>query len=128
MPHRRIYREQVELSNANKGVGEAARRMRERRVGALVVVDDRSHPIGIVTGRDLAIRVLGDDSAIAPYFNKEAAEAQAKADNHGKMEDAYKKLGPALVGKQHLDQHCNKLSAGYAQGRQGEQGACYGSP
>jgi hypothetical protein len=31
------------------------------------------------------------------------------------MEDAYRKLGTASVGKQHLDQQCNKLSAGYAQ-------------
>jgi hypothetical protein len=56
-----------------------------------------------------------DHEAIAAYFDKEAAEAQAKADNHAKMEEAYKKLGAALVEKQHLDEHCDKLSAGYAQ-------------
>jgi hypothetical protein len=56
-----------------------------------------------------------DHEAIAAYFDKEAAEAQAKADNHAKMEDAYKKLGTALVEKQHLDQHCDRLSAAYAQ-------------
>jgi CBS domain-containing protein len=64
MWHRRIYREQVELANADEGVAEAARRMRERRVGALVVVDDRGHPIGIVTDRDLAMRVLGENRAV----------------------------------------------------------------
>jgi hypothetical protein len=31
-----------------------------------------------------------DHQAIAAYFDKEAAEAEAKADNHAKMEDAYK--------------------------------------
>jgi CBS domain-containing protein len=65
MRHHRIYREQVELADAREGVREAARRMRERRVGALVIVDDRGHPIGIVTDRDLAIRVLGEDRAVA---------------------------------------------------------------
>ncbi len=60
-------------------------------------------------------KTAADHEAIAAYFDKEAAEAQTKADNHAKMEDAYKNLGTALVEKQHLDQHCNKLSAGYAQ-------------
>jgi hypothetical protein len=60
-------------------------------------------------------KTAADHEAIAAYFDKEAAEAQAKADNHAKMEDAYKQLGTALVAKQHFDEHCNKLSAGYAQ-------------
>lgn len=41
------------------GVLDAARAMRERRVGCLVVVRE-GRPIGIVTDRDLALRVLGD--------------------------------------------------------------------
>ena len=64
MPHQRIYREQVELAYVYEGAREAARRMREKRVGALVVVDDRGHPIGILTDRDLAIRALAEDRAI----------------------------------------------------------------
>ena len=35
-------------------------RMRERRVGALVVVDELDRPIGMLTDRDLTVRVLGE--------------------------------------------------------------------
>lgn len=37
---------------------DAARRMRDAGVGALVVVDDDGHPLGVVTDRDLALHVL----------------------------------------------------------------------
>ena len=37
---------------------DAARRMRDTGVGALVVVDDEGHPVGVVTDRDLALHVL----------------------------------------------------------------------
>jgi CBS domain-containing protein len=33
--------------------------MNSRNVGTLVVLDEEKHPIGIVTDRDLAIRVVG---------------------------------------------------------------------
>ncbi|MCC7421052.1 MAG: CBS domain-containing protein [Planctomycetaceae bacterium] len=36
----------------------AARRMADRNVGTLVVLDERRQPVGIVTDRDLTIRVL----------------------------------------------------------------------
>ncbi len=60
MPAKRIYREEVEVATADEGVREAARRMRDRRVGALIVVDKRRRPIGILTDRDLALRVLAE--------------------------------------------------------------------
>jgi CBS domain-containing protein len=50
----------LEIATPNESVPEAARRMRERRVGALVVVDERDRPIGMLTDRDLAVRVLGE--------------------------------------------------------------------
>lgn len=44
---------------------DAARLMRDRRVGALVVVGhgDEPRPVGIVTDRDLAVEVLAQDAA-----------------------------------------------------------------
>jgi len=39
-------------------VFQAAERMHQRTVGALVVVDNTNCPIGIVTDRDLTIRVI----------------------------------------------------------------------
>jgi CBS domain-containing protein len=38
----------------------AARRMRDRNVGSLVVVDRERHPLGLITDRDLAVRVLAE--------------------------------------------------------------------
>ena len=45
-------------------VQEAARRMREHHVGALVVTEERAGvavPIGLVTDRDLVVEVLAED-------------------------------------------------------------------
>jgi CBS domain-containing protein len=56
----RVYREDVEIAKREEPVREAARRMRERRVGALVVVDDGHRPVGVLTDRDLALRVLAE--------------------------------------------------------------------
>lgn len=39
-------------------IASAARTMDEKSVGALVVVDDDGHPVGIVTDRDIVIRAV----------------------------------------------------------------------
>jgi len=52
----------VVTATAGENVVEAARRMAELHVGDLIVVDEPArglpHPIGIVTDRDLVVRVL----------------------------------------------------------------------
>lgn len=47
-------------------VREAAHRMLSRKVGALVVVNSRGKPIGIVTDRDIAVKIVahGIDPAV----------------------------------------------------------------
>ncbi len=47
---------EVSLADAEETVGQAARRMRDRRLGSLVVVDGDRRPLGIVTDRDLVVR------------------------------------------------------------------------
>jgi CBS domain-containing protein len=54
----RIAIREVHLADVHDSVIDAARRMRERGVGALVVLDAERRPIGIVTDRDLVTRVL----------------------------------------------------------------------
>jgi CBS domain-containing protein len=54
----RIAIREVHLADAHDSVIDAARRMRERGVGTLVVLDAERRPIGIVTDRDLVTRVL----------------------------------------------------------------------
>ena len=55
----RICKREVDLADANETVQEAGQRMGNRSVGTLVVVDDRKIPVGIITDRDLAVRVVG---------------------------------------------------------------------
>jgi CBS domain-containing protein len=38
----------------------AARLMREKDVGSVVVVDEKGRPVGLLTDRDLAVKVLGE--------------------------------------------------------------------
>lgn len=55
----RICTREVDLVDADESVQTAAERMNSRNVGTLVVLDEESHPVGIITDRDLAIRVVG---------------------------------------------------------------------
>ena len=61
----RICVRDVDTATANETVQAVAERMLSRAVGALVVLNDEREPIGIVTDRDLTIRVLaaGKDGA-----------------------------------------------------------------
>jgi CBS domain-containing protein len=54
----RICLREIDLAETGESVLEAARRMRERRVGTLVVVDNVGKPLGLLTDRDLALRVV----------------------------------------------------------------------
>lgn len=48
----------VDTIKVQETVQDAARRMNDRNVGALVVVDESHHPIGILTDRDISIRAV----------------------------------------------------------------------
>jgi CBS domain-containing protein len=50
---------EVDLVDATETASEAARRMKARGVGTLVVIDEGERPVGLITDRDLALRVLG---------------------------------------------------------------------
>jgi CBS domain-containing protein len=55
---------QVVISRPDERVAEAARRIRDFHVGTLIVVDEqdgRRVPVGILTDRDLVVRVLTAD-------------------------------------------------------------------
>jgi CBS domain-containing protein len=56
----RICGNEVYLARGDESAQVAGKRMQEHNVGMLVVVvDDDRQPVGIVTDRDLAIRVVG---------------------------------------------------------------------
>ncbi|MEX0704553.1 MAG: CBS domain-containing protein [Planctomycetales bacterium] len=54
----RICIRNVDLASADESVQVAAGRMHNRKVGTLVVLDAEQRPVGIVTDRDLTVRVL----------------------------------------------------------------------
>jgi len=58
---------QVVFARRQEGIAEAARRMRDFHVGTLVVIDDqdgRRLPVGVLTDRDLVVRVLSQDGPV----------------------------------------------------------------
>jgi CBS domain-containing protein len=60
MSVKQICQRNVDLAELGESVQAVAERMRQRMVGCLVVVDGSRKPIGIVTDRDLALRVVAD--------------------------------------------------------------------
>jgi CBS domain-containing protein len=61
----RFCRRTVVTARPEQSVAEVARLMRDEHVGAVVIVTVASEPIGIVTDRDLVIRVLAEEEALA---------------------------------------------------------------
>lgn len=64
----RICMRDVDTAGPKETAVDVARRMRERQVGTVVVVDDAAQPMGLVTDRDLAVRVVaaGREGARTP--------------------------------------------------------------
>ena len=56
----RLCVREVDVATPDETAQVAAQRMHSRNVGTLVIVDDANHPIGLVTDRDLTIRVLAE--------------------------------------------------------------------
>jgi len=54
----KICSREVHLAEFRESVQTAAERMLERNVGTLVVLDGERRPVGMLTDRDLALRVL----------------------------------------------------------------------
>jgi CBS domain-containing protein len=57
----RICRREVHVAGLGESVRAVAQRMRELNVGTVVVKDERGRPAGILTDRDLAVRVIAED-------------------------------------------------------------------
>jgi len=64
MSIQRICHYDVDVAEPGESVHTIAERMRQRTVGCLVIVNEFREPIGIVTDRDLVIRVLACHSAL----------------------------------------------------------------
>lgn len=60
MSIKRICQRDVDVAEPGESVHTIAERMRQRTVGCLVIVNEFREPIGVVTDRDLVIRVLAE--------------------------------------------------------------------
>jgi CBS domain-containing protein len=71
MPVGRICIRDVDTAEPQESVLDVARRMRDRGVGTLVVVDNQSRPMGLVTDRDIVTRLVADnrDAARTPVVD-----------------------------------------------------------
>jgi len=54
----RICQREVDFAQVDETAWQAAERMHQRSVGTLVVLNESKQPIGILTDRDLVVRVL----------------------------------------------------------------------
>lgn len=57
---RELMTETVITAGRDESAAEVARIMRDRGVGSVIVTDRRGEPVGIITDRDLALRVLAE--------------------------------------------------------------------
>jgi CBS domain-containing protein len=53
-----VCQRQVDLVDLDESAWTAAERMHQRAVGSLIVLNRERHPIGIVTDRDLVVKVI----------------------------------------------------------------------
>jgi CBS domain-containing protein len=68
---RNIMRKKLETIEQSASVQDAARKMRDRDVSSLVVVDGDGIPRGLVTERDLVTKVCINDTYTSTITNKE---------------------------------------------------------
>jgi signal-transduction protein with cAMP-binding, CBS, and nucleotidyltransferase domain len=66
-----IMRKKLETVNELASVQEAAKKMKDRNVSSLVVVDGEGKPQGLVTERDLVTKVCINDVNTSTVINKE---------------------------------------------------------
>lgn len=59
----------IETISASTSVQEAAKKMKDKDISSLVVVDDRNKPLGLITERDIVRKVCIYDNAISSVNN-----------------------------------------------------------
>ena len=64
-------RKQLESIQEMASVQEAAKKMKEKNVSSLVVVDANNRPQGLITERDLVRKVCINDKRCSEVINKE---------------------------------------------------------
>ncbi len=85
----RICHREVDTAKVDESVRAAAQRMGTRSVGTLVVLDGGHHPIGILTDRDIAVRVAGQGLDVNSVLVGEVMSTEVQTIHEGvEIEDA----------------------------------------
>ena len=88
----------VHVASPGESVLEAAQRMREAGVGTLVVLDDKRRPVGILTDRDVAVRVVAERRDPAATRVSEAMTSPVQAVQESTpIEDAVARMEGAAI-------------------------------
>jgi CBS domain-containing protein len=79
-----VMKTEVVTITPSTPISEAALSMREEDIGALVVVNDRGNPIGILTDRDIVVSVVADsknpvESSVEDVMTKQLISVQEDA-------------------------------------------------
>jgi CBS domain-containing protein len=88
MSLQRFCRKEIITAAADDAVIHVARLMRDCHVGAVVIVDDEGLPIGIVTDRDLAVRVLAEARDISVPVRTIMTKNPVSVDTTAQLDDA----------------------------------------
>jgi CBS domain-containing protein len=68
---RNMMTRQIETIDGSRSVQEAAKKMKDKKVSSLIVVDDKGKPQGLVTERDLVRKVCINDVPMSRVTNEE---------------------------------------------------------
>jgi CBS domain-containing protein len=66
-----LMRKKIETIEESVSVQEAAKKMKEKNVSSLVVVDENGRPLGLITERDLVRKVCINDIYTSKIINRE---------------------------------------------------------
>jgi CBS domain-containing protein len=94
----RLCTRSVSVATPDETVAVAARRMAEHDVGTLVVVDDEERPMGMLTDRDVVLRVMAKGrDPFATRIGDVMSEPPVCADESTPIEDGLARMGGAVT-------------------------------
>jgi CBS domain-containing protein len=107
----RICVREVDVISPQESAQAAAARMHDRKVGTLVVIDEQRMPIGIVTDRDLTVRVLaegrdGSQTTVAEVMSA----APATVSEQTPIEDALRLMRSGAFRRVPVDDEDGRLA------------------
>lgn len=83
---------EVDVISPDESVQQAAGRMHARKVGTLVVVDRERVPVGIITDRDICVRVVADGKAAATPIGEVMTPCPETVREQTSLEDVLRRM------------------------------------